>query len=250
MVFEDYHEGLAWIADGYKHKLFANESRKCTEVLPQDDSFALLPSEKTDTYAEVRLKPPSPLERHVRKARTTRPGTAPPRFNTKSQERPWSSKSSRSYLSTDSQSPRVPTQPRIRSAGSAAEQHRSVAKMRSSFTLVNKLYEDASRRQNINLHPASPAPDYRYFDRHSRCFDYNHMHDILLHDRPQTACDQEPCSLHSRPVSSMSNYSKVSSTYTEEQIDTMKQPKRYINYHRPRTAPTYVSLVYISFYLF
>ncbi|CAC5411178.1 unnamed protein product [Mytilus coruscus] len=235
MVFEDYHEGLAWIADGYKHKLFASDARKSTEVLPQDDSFVLRSSEKTDTYAELRIKPPSPLQKHVSRARNQRPGTAPPSYGGRRTERPWSSKSNKSRLSTES--PRPPNQPRIRSAGSIVERHRVAAQMRSGFTLVNKLYEDCARRQNINLHPASPAPDYRYFDRHSRCHDYTHMHDILLHDRPQTACDLEPCSLHSRPVSAMSNYSRTS-TPTEEQIDTMKQPKRYINYHRPRTAPS------------
>lgn len=242
MVFEDYNDGLNWIAEGYKHKLFANDARKSAEVLPQDDSFTLLPSEKIDTYAGLRIKPPSPLDKHVARARNKRPGTAPPRFGGNKLERPWSSKSSQSYVSTGSRSsagtpsPPPPNQPRIRSAGSAVERHRAAAKMRTTFTLVNKLYEDSNRRQNINLHPASPAPDYRYFDRHSRCFDYTHMHDILLHDRPQTACNQEPCSLHSRPVSAMSNYSRTS-TASEEQIDTMKQPKRYINYHRPRTAP-------------
>ncbi|CAG2234698.1 uncharacterized protein [Mytilus edulis] len=235
MVFEDYHEGLAWIADGYKHKLFASDARKSTEVLPQDDSFVLRSSEKTDTYAELRIKPPSPLQKHVSRARNQRPGTAPPSYGGRRTERPWSSKSNKSRLSNES--PRPPNQPRIRSAGSVVERHRVAAQMRSGFTLVNKLYEDCQRRQNINLHPASPAPDYRYFDRHSRCHDYTHMHDILLHDRPQTACDLEPCSLHSRPVSAMSSYSRTS-TPTEEQIDTMKQPKRYINYHRPKTAPS------------
>lgn len=236
MVFEDYHAGLNWIADGYKHKLFANDAQKSSEVLPQDDSFALLPSEKTETYAGVRIIPPSPLESHLIKARRNRPGTAPPRFAgaKPKADRPWSSKSHLSSGSKSSNDTRPSNQPRIRSAGSVIERHREAAKMRTTFTLVNKLYEDRNRRQNINLHPASPAPDYRYFDRHSRCFDYTHMHTILLHDQPQTACDLEPCSLHSRPVSSMSNYSRTS----EEQIDTMKQPKRYINYHRPRTAPT------------
>ncbi|VDI00702.1 Hypothetical predicted protein [Mytilus galloprovincialis] len=235
MVFEDYHEGLAWIADGYKHKLFASDARKSTEVLPQDDSFVLRSSEKTDTYAELRIKPPSPLQKHASRARNQRPGTAPPSYGGRRTERPWSSKSNKSRLSNES--PRPPNQPRIRSAGSVVERHRVAAQMRSGFTLVNKLYEDCQRRQNINLHPASPAPDYRYFDRHSRCHDYTHMHDILLHDRPQTACDLEPCSLHSRPVSAMSSYSRTS-TPPEELIDTMKQPKRYINYHRPKTAPS------------
>jgi len=45
---------LAWIADGYKHKLFASEPKKEDTILPCDgDSFALLPEDTCNTYAEL-----------------------------------------------------------------------------------------------------------------------------------------------------------------------------------------------------
>ncbi|XP_069135158.1 uncharacterized protein DDB_G0284459-like isoform X10 [Argopecten irradians] len=238
---------LIWLADGYKHKLNISEEEKDT-VLPCDsDNFNLLPEEKTSSYAGLRVSTPENLAQNQRRVHSAtsvrlqqkfqRPGTAPP---SRSARTCWTGNESNSGSRPGSGRPpsaaSVGSRPlsgqrRAGSAGSVAARARALAKMRQGFTLVNKLYENGQYSKNISLHPASPAPDYRYFDRHSRCIDHTHMHDSLLWERPQTACEPgRYCHGIRRPTSA------ASAGYRDP--DVMDQPQRYINFHRPKTAPS------------
>lgn len=236
---------MAWVADGYKHKLFADDAKNDDDIRPCDsDSFVLLPEEKTDTYAELRIVTPEPLaagQKRIRSAthtrtnvRIQRPGTAPPRAEYVS---PYSQRAISVSRSSSPLAPRPPSSSSLRvgSAGSSRLSTKKYNEMRKGFTLVSKLYNKSKESQNINLHPASPDPDFRYFDRHSRCYGYSHMHGHLLYDRPQTACDELPCENFSRPVSALSNASRLSHYHNDPA--SMNQPQRYINYHRPRSSP-------------
>ena len=245
MVFGNDERLLAWVADGYKHKLFADDAKNDDDIRPcESDSFVLLPEENTDTFAELRIVTPEPLlagQKRIRSAthrRTNvpieRPGTAPPRAEYVS---PYSQRALSGSRASSPLAPRPPSSGSYRagSAGSSRLSSKKYNEMRKGFTLVNKLYNKAQGNQNINLHPASPDPDFRYFDRHSRCYGYSHMHGHLLYDRPQTACDELPCESYSRPVSSLSNTSRLSHYHNDPA--SMNQPQRYINYHRPRSSP-------------
>ncbi|XP_033748567.1 uncharacterized protein LOC117333393 isoform X8 [Pecten maximus] len=238
---------LIWLADGYKHKLNISEEERDTVLPCETDNFNLLPAEQTNSYAGLRVSTPENLTQNNRRVQSAtsvrlqqklqRPGTAPP---SRSGRTCWSG--NESYSSSRPGSGRPPSaasvgskppsgQRRTRSAGSVATRARALAKMRQGFTLVNKLYENSHHSKNITLHPASPAPDYRYFDRHSRCMDHNHMHESLLWERPQTACEPgRYCHGIRRPLSA------ASSGYRDP--DVMDQPQRYINFHRPKTAPS------------
>nr|XP_034317940.1 uncharacterized protein LOC105331026 isoform X44 [Crassostrea gigas] len=245
MVFGNDERLMAWVADGYKHKLFADDAKNDDDIRPCDsDSFVLLPEEKTDTYAELRIVTPEPLaagQKRIRSAthtrtnvRIQRPGTAPPRAEYVS---PYSQRAISVSRSSSPLAPRPPSSSSLRvgSAGSSRLSTKKYNEMRKGFTLVSKLYNKSKESQNINLHPASPDPDFRYFDRHSRCYGYSHMHGHLLYDRPQTACDELPCENFSRPVSALSNASRLSHYHNDPA--SMNQPQRYINYHRPRSSP-------------
>ncbi|XP_056021389.1 uncharacterized protein LOC125675297 isoform X34 [Ostrea edulis] len=244
MVFGNDERLMAWVAEGYKHKLFADDAKKDDDIRPcESDSFTLLPEEKTNTFAEFRIVTPEPLNGQIRvrsatqarkNVRIQRPGTAPPRTE-------YVSPYSRSAISASRpSSPTVPRPPssssnRVGSATSSRLSSKKFNEMRKGFTLVNKLYEKSRESKHINLHPASPDPDFRYFDRHSRCYGYNHMHGHLLPDRPQTACDDHPCESYSRPISALSNASRLS--YYHNDPKSTNQPQRYVNYHRPRSSP-------------
>ncbi|XP_021365963.1 uncharacterized protein LOC110458542 isoform X7 [Mizuhopecten yessoensis] len=238
---------LIWLADGYKHKLHISDEDKDI-VLPCDsDNFNLHPVEQTNSYAGIRVSTPENLTQNQRRVQSAtyirlqqksqRPGTAPP---SRSGRTCWTGNESNSSSRPGSGRPpsaasvgsKPPSgQRRAGSAGSVAARARALAKMRQGFTLVNKLYENGHQSKNITLHPASPAPDYRYFDRHSRCLDHTHMHDSLLRERPQTACEPSRyCHGIRRPMSA------ASSGYHDP--DVMDQPQRYINFHRPKTAPS------------
>lgn len=245
MVFGNDERLMAWVADGYKHKLFADDAKNDDDIRPCDsDSFVLLPEEKTDTFAELRIVTPEPLaagQKRIRSATHTRPnvpikrpGTAPPRAEYVS---PYSQRAISASRSSSPLAPRPPSSSSLRvgSAGSSRLSTKKYNELRKGFTLVSKLYNRSKESQNINLHPASPDPDFRYFDRHSRCYGYSHMHGHLLYDRPQTACDEHPCEDFSRPVSALSNASRLSHFHNDPA--STNQPQRYINYHRPRSSP-------------
>lgn len=244
---------LIWLADGYKHKLQISDEERYS-ILPCDtDNFNLLPAEQTNTFAELRVETPDHLaqpQRRVQSAtyvrlqqRSQRPGTAPP---VRSVHTCWGGSDSDAGSRPGSGHPtsvasfggKPPSgQRRVHSAGSVATRARALAKMRQGFTLVNKLYENGYQSKNIALHPASPAPDYRYFDRHSRCMDHTHIHESLLWERPQTACEPGNYCHGRRPLSAASSVSRNGDP------DIMDQPQRYINYHRPKTAPATVGLI-------
>lgn len=103
---------------------------------------------------------------------------------------------------------------------------------KKTFALVNRLYEDEESRQAINLHP---HPHHRYFSRHSRCYDYSHMHTELLRSQPQTACDglsrriDDAISEDGRPVSAASGDGRL-----------LLKVRRFIDCHRPRSATSSV----------
>ncbi|XP_061188746.1 uncharacterized protein LOC133196917 [Saccostrea echinata] len=244
MVFGNDERLMAWVAEGYKHKLFADDAKTDDDIRPcESDSFVLLPEEKTDTFAELRIVTPEPFQgqKRVRSATHSRknvviqrPGTAPPRAEYVS---PYSQKAISASRSSSPMLPRPSSSSsnRVGSAGSSRLSSKKFNEMRTGFTLVNKLYEHMKESKNINLHPASPDPDFRYFDRHSRCYGYSHMHGHLIYDRPQTACDERPCESYSRPVSALSNTSRLSFYHNDPK--STNQPQRYINYHRPRSSP-------------
>jgi len=252
---------LIWLADGYRQKLNVTDSERAS-ILPCDtDSFSLLPRDDTHqiSYAEIRVDTPEPITTHQRRVRsasyvtiqqrTQRPGTAPVGHSRTTCWTENDAENGAKPYTLGSRPPSasgIPPRPpssgsrRVKSAGSVSARQRALNNMRKGFTLVNRLYENDRYGKNIHLHPASPAPDYRYFDRHSRCHDYNHMHDELLFERPQTACSNDPCSGYTRPSSAASTSSRRSKFPMDP--ETMAQPQRYINYHRPKTAPTTVGI--------
>jgi hypothetical protein len=235
---------MAWVAEGYKHKLFADDAKKDDDIQPcATDSFILLPEDDTETFAEFRIVTPEPLNSQIRvrsatqvrkNVRIQRPGTAPPRTEYVS---PYSRSAISASRASTPTAPRPPSASsnRAGSANSSRLNSKKFNEMRKGFTLVNKLYEKTRASKNINLHPASPDPDFRYFDRHSRCYGYTHMHGHLLLNRPQTACDNHPCESDSRPISALSNASRLSHYHNDPK--SMNQPQRYVNYHRPRSSP-------------
>ena len=247
MVFED-GKLLAWIADGYKHKLFASDAKKESvgDIRPcETDNFALLPEDQVETYAGIRVITPEPLndQRRVQSATLfrnydapKRPGTAPAKYRS-----PYAQRTPNSRASTPAGNRPTSAKSVISNAGSGKLSPKTVHEMRKGFTLVNKLYERQYNRYRINLHPAGPDPDFRYFDRHARCYGYTHMHSPLLPDEPQEACSEHPCDDASRPVSAMSSVSRHSHRYNDP--ESMDQPQRYINYVRPKSSPLTVSIV-------
>ncbi|XP_052800171.1 uncharacterized protein LOC128231412 isoform X5 [Mya arenaria] len=244
---------LAWLADGYKPKLFEDASLKQKEVEPTiRDNFLLTPQDDPRTFVEYNIggqseeepRRPKTAQRRIKSASSVhlkdRPwrNQAPPRYPESfvprsrpvsakpTSTRPASAVPARGWSRSVTPSPR-----RVKSAGSTrtlAENHSRdvIDNLRKGFTLVNKLYDNAIRSSNIRLHPASPAPDYRYFDRHSRCYDHNHAHLRLSNYRPQPACGGFLESCGSRAIS------------PARKDDPNVQPQRYIDYHRPSTAPT------------
>lgn len=247
MVFQPkvLEHGLEWLADGYRNRLFAAGEYKEPETVRRDDgdSFSLVPEDDTKSFISLRVNTPTELA-HTRRVKSASHVRLQNRYQT---PQCWTEDSNEqttdvvnqrpsSAIPPSTLPPRPKFQRRVKSAG--VERQKALTELRKGFTLVNKLYEDKYKRQNINLHPASPAPDYRYFDRHSRCLDYDHMHGDLFRERPSTACGYyDPCPGRSRPISASSRASQRSGRTTP---DTSKQPKRYINYHRPRTAPPMV----------
>ena len=243
-----------WIADGYKVKLFEDETLKEAAIRPTvKDNFILTNKDDPKTYVEydiggqtsVTPQRPKQAQRRIKSASSVRLQDRPWRQQTKPKypsgfvprSRPASALpgKTRSLIST-------PTPRRIKSAGSVRTQTETrawetVNNLRQGFTLVNKLYENDYRSSNIRLHPASPAPDYRYFDRHARCYNHTHAHRQLLQGRPQPACERylEVCG--SRAIS------------PARPDDHNVQPQRYIDYHRPRTAPATVNLVCLTSHL-
>lgn len=237
--------GITWLADGYKVKLFEDQSLKQAAIRPSDkDNFILATQDDPRTFVEYSVgaqtsetpQRPKHAQRRIKSASSVRLQDRPWRQQTKPnypqgfvpRSRPASALPSKSRSSAPSPTPR-----RIKSAGSVrthteARAWEVIDELRKGFTLVNKLYENDYKCSNIRLHPASPAPDYRYFDRHSRCYNHTHAHKQLLQNRPQPACDKylEVCG--SRAIS------------PARPGDPNVQPQRYIDYHRPRTAPTTV----------
>lgn len=238
---------IAWLADGYKTKLFEDEALKDAAIRPtHKDNFILTPEDDPKTFVEYSIggqsnespQRPKHAQRRIKSASSVR-----------LQDRPWRQPTKPSYPAgfvprrpasaipskTRSLAP-TPTPRRIKSAGSARTQTDKrawevVDELKKGFTLVNKLYENDYKCSNIRLHPASPAPDYRYFDRHARCYNHTHAHKQPLQYRPQPACEKylEVCG--SRAIS------------PARPDDPNVQPQRYIDYHRPRTAPT--TVIYI-----
>ncbi|KAK3084885.1 hypothetical protein FSP39_020788 [Pinctada imbricata] len=245
MVFDD-SKLLAWIADGYKHKLFARDPEKPSEeaeIRPSaSDNFALLPEDQINDFAEVRVITPEPLKDHRRVQSAThqrvyhapsRPGTAPAHYRS-----PYAQRGVQSRASTPGglRPPSGRSQASSTGTGTAKWNIQAANELRKGFTLVNRLYERKYAKNRINLHPAGPDPDFRYFDRHSRCYGYTHMHSELLRDVPSQACDEHPCTGYSRPVSSLSSASSRSHYWNDP--ETMEQPQRYINYIRPKSSPS------------
>ncbi|KAL3858032.1 hypothetical protein ACJMK2_012648, partial [Sinanodonta woodiana] len=231
-----------WLADGYMNKLFELDTLKSQNVRPTDkDSFSLDARETSRPFTEFRVSTPTIH------SRTATPDVALQNSSRLNQRRIKSAsavrlqdKQWRHMKTTQTEIHTRPTsaasegnlpsrrggfpQRRINSVGPVTASR--LMELKKGFTLVNKMYENEHFQDNITLHPASPAPDYRYFDRHSRCLDHNHTHKHLQWDRPSQACEKPngDCS-PSRPGSSASMH------------DPFNQPARYIDYHRPMTAP-------------
>lgn len=258
---------IAWVSDGYKSKLFEDEALRQQAVQARDkDNFLLVPQDDPKTFVEYSVggqseeepQRPRHAQRRIKSASSVhlkdRPwrNQVPPRYPAGfvPRSRPSSARVSSTRPSSANFAPgrpmsavpmkdwsrtATPTPRRIKSAGStrtiAENYERNVIdQIRSGFTLVNKLYEDSYRSSNINLHPASPAPDYRYFDRHARCYGHTHAHKQTSRDIPQQACEQYLECCGSRAVS------------PARRGDPNLQPQRYIDYHRPRTAPATVNM--------
>lgn len=233
---------VKWLADGYKHKLFADYSIKDQAISPSEkDNFNLLPEDDPKSFVEYDIggqtdrpvQKPKHGQRRIKSASSVR-----------LQDRPWRkpvppkypqgfiprSRPSSALPPKTRSSSAMPTPRRIKSAGSVrtlaeSRAQETIDELRKGFTLVNKLYENDYRSGNISLHPASPAPDFRYFDRHARCYNHTHAHRQPYSDRPQRACEKYLESCGSRAVS------------PARPDDPNVQPQRYIDYHRPRTAP-------------
>ncbi|KAL4223888.1 hypothetical protein ACF0H5_017351 [Mactra antiquata] len=237
-----FDNAVKWLADGYRYKLFEEKEFKETKIKATDkDNFILHPKDDTGSYVEFdvggqssELPPkPKPTQRRIKSASHVRLQDRPWRQTPKPKypdgfvprRRPASAVTPKTGASSNVNTPR-----RIKSAGSSRTLAESVARetveeLRKGFALVNKLYENDYRGFNVRLHPASPAPDYRYFDRHSRCYNHTHAHRQSYTDRPQRACELYLESCGSRAVS------------PARPDDPNVQPQRYIDYHRPRTAP-------------
>jgi hypothetical protein len=202
--------GVPWLADGYHTKLFASEPIKRDKVLPSDnDNFALLPEEDAPSFVSFRVSTPTPLaaQRRVKSATTIRiqnryerPRTAHGNPSVSGKENAVPARPSSARIQSTAAALRM-RQRRVKSASSVRSSTATkptissssdVVTARKSFTLVNRLYEDEYLRSAIHLHPEGPGPDYRYFDRHSRCLDHTHMHTDLMLERPSTACSNYP----------------------------------------------------------
>ena len=237
-------QGTPWLADGYSYKLFASEQIKEVPVKPTEkDNFILHPKDEITTFKEFQIgsspdsvwRSSTPTKRRAHSANSVR-----------LQDRPWRQslpKYPQGYVPRSRPASAIPprvrppsgataNQRRVKSAGSArsrayaeARAQAALDNLKKGFTLVNKLYENSYSPVSVNLHPASPAPDYRYFDRHSRCYDHSHSHVGWISERPQRACEKylETCSSRAGSPSRLE--------------DPHGQPQRYIDYHRPRTAP-------------
>ena len=233
-----------WLADGYTRKLFATEQIKEDPIkATEKDNFLLHPKDEITTFKEFQIgsspdsvwRSSTPTKRRAHSANSVR-----------LQDRPWRQtlpKYPHGYIPHSRPASAIPpkarppsgvaaNQRRVKSAGSArsrayaeARAQAALDNLRKGFTLVNKLYENAYGPVSVNLHPASPAPDYRYLDRHSRCHNHTHSHFGLLNERPQRACEKylESCSSRAGSPSRLD--------------DPHSQPQRYIDYHRPWTAP-------------
>lgn len=217
-------QDLSWLADGYRSVIALANISEMESIRPTEvDSFLLLPEDDMKPFPK----------RRVKSASTVRPGTLKPQNRSYSPGPETELMRPSSAVPPSSRKPPTPTtRRRVKSAGMMREKY--MEHLRNGFTLVNKLYQNEKLRSTINLHPASPAPDYRYFDRHSRCFEHDHLHAKLFYDRPKSACEtrEERLFARSRPWSAASR-----STSKSCNKDPMAQPKRYINYHRPKTAP-------------
>lgn len=216
-------QDIPWLADGYRSVITLANISEMQSLRPEEiDSFCLLPEDDMKPFPK----------RRVKSASMVRPGTAKPQLRSHSPGPKTEMSRPTSAVPPASRKPPTPTRRRVKSAGMMREKY--MEQLRNGFTLVNKLYEDEKLRSTINLHPASLAPDYRYFDRHSRCFEHDHLQAKLFYDRPKSACEMR----EERSYARSRRWSTVSrSTSKTVNKDPMSQPKRYINYHRPKTAP-------------
>lgn len=233
---------VKWLAEGYRRKLFEEDSLKEAAISPTDkDNFILVPEDDPKTFVEYDVggQTTDVTPRHKHGQRRVKSASS-----VRLQDRPWRQKVPPRYPAgfiprsrpssaippKTRSSSATPTPRRIKSAGSVrtlaeARAQETLDELRKGFTLVNKLYENEYRSCNVRLHPASPAPDYRYFDRHARCYNHTHAHRQPYNNRPQRACEKFLEACGSRAVS------------PARLDDPNVQPQRYIDYHRPRTAP-------------
>lgn len=242
---------IKWLTDGYRSKLFEDETLKQAAIKPTEkDNFILHPDDNPNTFVEYDIggqmaempKRATHTQRRIKSASAVR-----------LQDRPWHQQNVPKYpagyiprsrpssaLPPKTRSASMTLSPRrIKSAGSVrtlaeSRAYETIGELRKGFTLVNKLYENDYRSCNVRLHPASSAPDYRYFDRHSRCYNHVHAHKQPYQDRPQRACEMFLENCGSRAVS------------PARPDDPNVQPQRYIDYHRPRTAPGTVKSFYAN----
>lgn len=206
------HPRLAWLADGYKPILASKES-----ILPDsEDGFCLLIEEQDRPYSAVRATTPITLpNRRVKSAGHIRSSALGP--------------ASRNEIPTQRRkSARPPSRPESKMGPRPIRRIKSANMNRAKytdngFTLVNRMYDDEKVKYRINLHP---PPDYRYMDRHSRCFDHTHVHTHAGSYRSQTACDggmRDYCPTYRSPTDTRSSQA---------------------NDNRPQTAPTTVFIFF------
>ncbi len=136
---------------------------------------------------------------------------------------------------------------RVKSASMAGRQARDYNK---SYTMIVRSYEYGKFQSSINA-----SPDARYFDRHSRCFDQNHLHSKLIWQRPQKSCQESVwCGPPTeRDLREYSESQCVGPPRDENELEWDERQVRYVATMRPwargvrpRTAPSTVRLFWYN----
>jgi hypothetical protein len=246
---------IPWVAHGFQSGVHENRRHFCNPVVDMHSNVIIcstgkgegtmirqrIPSLKTGAQYRARIK--SATVRMIENA------PAPPRSG--SRQRPWSASAAMSR-SVDGIRPqsvhcgRSAANSRPNSGRPRSARVRSAGRMRHSSygdsgVQTGKLYSPMSNYSNEERHDMKhfqPDPDHRYFSRHSRCHNQDHLHRQLVQSVPQTACEDCGAACPSN------NYAfRAASNPTLAELF-----QEYMT--RPRTAPSTVCSFYFLVTMF
>lgn len=197
------HKGLAWLADGFeKYDAVAKHKKPHTGDGGSGDYIG---QSNTKTAHRLSLNPQGVHQPHGKPKKVKSTATvghqygAQPARHTHSKSISYQVTDRSGYLYPSSCKrrsipPRPPalSVPNDRAPRTGSKPGRSRAGSRRTSQSISTSYDYGTNSQYVNM---PTHPDMRFFDRHSRCFNYSHCNAALVSSRPRTACSAGRSSL-------------------------------------------------------